>query len=69
MMGHTEERMLFRSIEYNKIHHPEQTAFLLRDGNQLRPVTHAAFFHQVAGCRAHFLPLGFHRVGILGSNS
>lgn len=69
MAVQADELMLFRSIEYNRSHYPEQTAFMLRDGNQVRKVTHTEFFHQVAGCRNHFLSLGPHRVGILGQNS
>lgn len=69
MIGHSDELMLFRGIEKNKDQNPEQTAFLLREGRELRSVTHCAFFHQVCGCRNHFLASGFRRVGILGTNS
>lgn len=69
MIGHAEELMLFRSIENNYNQHPEQAAFLFRENRELRSVTHHAFFHQVCGCRSHFLASGFRRVGILGTNS
>lgn len=69
MIGHAEELMLFRSIEKNNNQHPEQAAFLFQENRELRSVTHHAFFHQVCGCRSHFLASGFRRVGILGTNS
>ena len=69
MIGHSDELMLFRSVERNKDQNPEQTAFLFRDGRELCSATHSAFFHQVCGCRSHFLAAGYQRVGILGTNS
>lgn len=69
MLGHLEDLMLFRSIEKNNNQHPEQAAFLFREHLELRSVTHHVFFHQVCGCRSHFLVSGFRRVGILGTNS
>lgn len=69
MIGHTDELMLFRSIEYNKNHNPQQTAFSFYENRELRRVTHWAFFQQVAGCRNHYIKSGINRVGILGTNS
>lgn len=69
MTGPAEELMLFHSIEYNMNHYPEKTAFLFHENRELRSMTHQAFFHQVAGCRSHYMQSGFSRVGILGTNS
>lgn len=60
---------LFQNAAYHLNHHPEQTTFLFREGGELHTVTHRMFFHQIAGCRNHFLSSGFRRVGILGTNS
>lgn len=69
MLEHSDDLMLFRGIEKNQDQHPEQIAFLFREKRELCSVTHRAFFHQVCGCRSHFLRSGFRRVGILGTNS
>lgn len=63
------ELALFQSIALNKNQHPEDTAFIVRENREMRRVTHQSFFHQVSGCRTHYMQAGFSRIGILGTNS
>lgn len=69
MIGQADKLMLFHVIEHNMNRSPDQQAFIFRENSDLRSVTHHAFFHQVSGCRSHYMQSAFSRVGILGTNS